>query len=97
VLALCALRQYRDKGHWTGHLTRLNRDLSGNSVQEPTGRRNCGRNLASVFVGTTPGLWGSAGIREAVYSSKSLKIRQPFVPPNPKLFDSAYLIAMGRA
>jgi hypothetical protein len=26
-----------------------------------------------------------------------LKIREPLVPPNPKLFESAYSIFMGRA
>jgi thiamine pyrophosphate-dependent acetolactate synthase large subunit-like protein len=29
--------------------------------------------------------------------SRRLNIRQPFVPPNPKLFDSAYSICIGRA
>ncbi len=32
-----------------------------------------------------------------VYSEYRLKIRQPLVPPNPKLFDSAYSICILRA
>ena len=32
-----------------------------------------------------------------LYSRYRLKIRQPLVPPKPKLLDSAYSIFMGRA
>ena len=43
-------------GHWTGHWTRLNRDLSGRFGSGAYAHEDCGADLASVFVGTTPGL-----------------------------------------
>jgi hypothetical protein len=41
--------------------------------------------------------WGAAWERFSDYSWKRLKIKQPLVPPNPKLLDSPYSIFIGRA
>jgi hypothetical protein len=63
----------------------------------PIGAKQGERNRKRWIAGTAKYAGVAAAIQEAVYFSKRLKIRQPFVPPNPKLFDSAYSIPRGRA
>ena len=54
--ALCALCRYRHKTHWTGHKTRLNRDLSGRFGSGSYAQEELRAELASAFIGATMGL-----------------------------------------
>ena len=50
VTALCELCRYRHNGHWTGHGSRLGRDLSGAFGSNAYAREELVAEMASAFV-----------------------------------------------
>jgi antirestriction protein ArdC len=63
--ALCTLCRYRHKGHWSGHKTRLNRDLSGRFGSEAYAAEELVAELNAAFLCAHLGIAGE--LRHAEY------------------------------